>query len=66
MAYLDGNDRNRDDMNTPQLHMIMEHFDQFGLPYAQSFLNAVPEPASVSVIGGLVSVFAGKRRRRPA
>jgi hypothetical protein len=41
----------------------MQHFEQFGEPYAQGFLNAVPEPASVSVFG-LIAASALARRRR--
>jgi autotransporter-associated beta strand protein len=67
MAYLDGNDRNRDQMNTPELRMVMDHFDQFGVPYAQSFLNAVPEPTSAIALAGvqaLACVCTHRRRRR--
>jgi hypothetical protein len=63
LAYLDGNDRNRDHMNTPELQVVVDHFDQFGLPYAQSFLNAVPEPGSVAMVGAAVALGTLRRRR---
>jgi len=63
LAYLDGNDRGRADMNTPELQVVVQHFDQFGLPYAQAVLNSVPEPASMSMIAG-VALLGLRRRRR--
>lgn len=68
LAYLDGNDRNRERMNTPELRIVMDHFDQFGVGYAQSFLNAVPEPGSMSIFGGAVAIIISRRsgRRRSA
>jgi len=64
MAYLGGDDRSDRGMNSPALRAVMEHFDQFGMPYAQGFLNAVPEPASAILLG--VPALAGMcmRRRR--
>ena len=65
MAYLDGNDRGDTGMNTPALRMVMEHFDQFGMPYAQGFLNAVPEPTSaLALLGMQVLACTVLRRRR--
>jgi hypothetical protein len=64
LAYLDGNDRDRSKMNTPGLHLVMDHFDQFGVPYAQSFLNAVPEPASAAVVGAICAATIPMRSRR--
>jgi len=62
MLYLDGNDRSDQGMNTPALQMVMNHFDQFGVPYAQGFLNAVPEPTSAMLLG--VPALAGMALRR--
>ena len=64
MSYLDGGDRSDNGMNTPSLQKVMDHFEQFGNGYAQSFLNAVPEPSSALTLSGLAIVAAGKRRRR--
>jgi len=62
MAYVDGSDPNRATMNTPALHMVMNHFDEFGAPYAQGFLNAVPEPTSMMMLTGLAALAARRRR----
>jgi len=62
-AYLSGDDRSLSGMNTPALQKVVDHFAEFGVPYAQSFLNSVPEPASVSVLS-LTAVATLARRRR--
>jgi len=54
MSYLDGGDRSSNGMDTPGLQMVMDHFNQFGQPYASGFLNAVPEPT----MAGFVSIMA--------
>jgi len=64
MSYLEGGDRSTNGMDSPALQMVVEHFDRFGLPYAQSFLNAVPEPASALTICGMSILMAGRRRRQ--
>jgi len=64
MSYLEGGDRSDSGMDAPALHMVMDHFDQFGQGYANSFLNAVPEPSSALALSGLVALAASKRRRR--
>ena len=48
MTYLDGGDRSSSGMNEPSLQLVIEHFNQFGEGYANSFLNAVPEPTAHS------------------
>jgi hypothetical protein len=63
VAYLDGSDRNRDKMNTPALQMVVDHFDDFGVPYAQGFLNAVPEPTTIG-LGTVGTAMMTLRRRR--
>ena len=41
------------------------HFEEFGLPYARSFLAAVPEPIGpLSVVGGLFPLAHVQRRKR--
>jgi hypothetical protein len=65
MSYLDGGDRSSNGMDTPALQLVMDHFEQFGQPYANGFLNSVPEPTSALVFTGLAA-FAGTARRRRA
>jgi hypothetical protein len=43
---------------------VLEHFDQFGTPYASGFLNAVPEPTSALALSALAALAGSKRRRR--
>jgi hypothetical protein len=62
MSYLDGSDRSGQGMDAPALQLVMDHFADFGQPYASSFLNAVPEPTSVLALGGIAAAI--KRRRR--
>jgi autotransporter-associated beta strand protein len=63
--YLSGDDRSNAGLDQPGVQKVIEHFGQFGLPYAASFLAAVPEPAS---FGGLIGIAAASsiamRRRR--
>jgi hypothetical protein len=62
-AFLSGDDRSRRDMNSnPALARVLEHFDQFGVPYAQHFLAAVPEPACVPLLAA--GLLQARRRRR--
>ncbi|MBC8106393.1 MAG: hypothetical protein H7Z14_07380 [Anaerolineae bacterium] len=64
MQFLDGGGQNGGDMNGPELRMVVEHFNQFGQPYANAFLAAVPEPttAVLAVTFGALSLL--RRRRR--
>jgi hypothetical protein len=64
MSYLEGGDRNTNDMNGPELRMVVDHFNQFGLGYAQSFLAAVPEPASALFAAAIGGASLLRRRRR--
>jgi hypothetical protein len=66
ITYLDGGDRSDQGMNTPALQLVMDHFAQFGQPYANGFLNAVPEPTSALALSGLAALAAGRRRRHRA
>jgi hypothetical protein len=63
VSYLNGDDRSGVGLDDPSVQQIVEHFTDFGLPYAQHFLAAVPEPGAM---GLLLPVFAflGRRRRR--
>jgi len=63
MDYLEGEDRSDRGMGDPALRLVQQHFQQFGVVYATSFLNAVPEPGCAWVaLSGLC--VCGRRRRR--
>jgi hypothetical protein len=64
MTYLEGGDRSTSGMDAPALQLVMEHFEQFGVPYAISFYNAVPEPTSLALCAGLATFACMRRRRR--
>jgi hypothetical protein len=62
--YLDGTDRSMAGMGAPSLQVVVQHFGDFGIPYASHFLAAVPEPATVGLIGLIsTAALAGRRRR---
>jgi hypothetical protein len=63
LAYLSGEDRSQR-MDDPALRMVADHFQQFGLEYAQAFLSAAPEPGSAVGLIGLMTAGALSRRRR--
>jgi hypothetical protein len=63
-AYLDGSDRSVADMNTRALQKVVEHFNDFGTPYAANFLASVPEPSTLGL--GAVAALGLLRRRRHA
>jgi hypothetical protein len=62
MSYLGGEDRTLRGMDTPSLQFVLDHCGQFGEPYAQSFLNAVPEPATAVALSVLSVCTFGCRR----
>ena len=64
MSYLNGEDRSDVGMNLPALRMVQSHFEQFGIGYANSFLNAVPEPTSLAVLALAGSILGSRSRRR--
>ena len=64
MAYLDGRDPSSRGMDTPALQLVEDHFAAFGAGYAQSFLNAVPEPTSFAVCVLSIATRAARPRRR--
>ncbi|CAN5674210.1 hypothetical protein BH09PLA1_BH09PLA1_11900 [soil metagenome] len=66
LSFLDGSDRNRSDMTTPGLMIVLRHFDQFGEPYAASVLNSVPEPSGIALVGAALGGVLRRRRSRQA
>jgi hypothetical protein len=65
MAYLDGTDRTPSGREAAGVAEVIEHFEQFGLPYAQHFLAAVPEPGSIaSLVTSAATLMSVRRRRR--
>ena len=46
------------------VQMVIEDFERFGLPYAQNFLAAIPEPQSLLVIAGVQALACTFRRSR--
>ena len=63
MTYLAGGDRSENGMDASALGMVQDHFQRFGNAYANSFLNAIPEPNTALVaISGLAA--SARRRRR--
>jgi autotransporter-associated beta strand protein len=67
IEYIDGSDRSQTGLSDG-LRQVAWHFDEFGQPYAQAFLAAIPEP-TIGAIGGAVvtaaGLLAGRRSRRP-
>jgi hypothetical protein len=53
-------------MDAPALQMIKAHADQFGQPYVNSLLSAVPEPGSAAVLMLAFAGMLGGRRQRKA
>ncbi|CAN5577332.1 hypothetical protein BH09PLA1_BH09PLA1_31530 [soil metagenome] len=64
MSFLEGSDRSQTGMDAPSLVMVSNHFSQFGEGYATSFLNSVPEPTSIALLGGLIASAASMRPTR--
>ncbi|CAN5711216.1 hypothetical protein BH09PLA1_BH09PLA1_03290 [soil metagenome] len=63
MSYLDGGDRSTNGMSSPELTQVVNHFNQFGESYANSFLNAVPEPTVIALLAPIGVMFTRRRRR---
>jgi len=62
LAWLNGEAVDR--MDTPELKKVVEHFSEFGEPYAAAFnLAAVPEPNSVTATLAIVGAALSRRRR---
>jgi hypothetical protein len=62
--YLSGDHRSQDGTDDPSVQKVVEHFAQFGVPYAKQFLAAVPEPAAAVTLILLGSAAIVRRRRQ--
>jgi hypothetical protein len=62
--WVSGDDRSSAGMDTPALQLVMQHSQEFGLAYQQSFMNAVPEPGLAGLMGVAVFMSARRSRRR--
>jgi hypothetical protein len=63
LSYLDGDDRSDRGMDTQALRLVQQHFEQFGVVYASSFLNAVPEPVSATLFVPAAILLSRRRRQ---
>ncbi|CAN5583129.1 hypothetical protein BH09PLA1_BH09PLA1_08280 [soil metagenome] len=61
ITFLNGGDVSN--MDRSELQVVQQHLAQFGQGYANSFLNAVPEPASVMILSALAAAAMCRRRR---
>jgi T5SS/PEP-CTERM-associated repeat protein len=64
LSFADGSDRSLDMMDAPTLQIVRQHAAQFGEPYLQHLLAAVPEPRLWGVTAWPVLAFARRRARR--
>jgi hypothetical protein len=62
--FLDGTDRSNIGLSDPAVQEVVHHFEQFSVPYANSFLSAVPEPTAAGAIVLGIPAMCGKRKRR--
>ena len=62
--WISGDNRSGSGRATTGVQEVIAHFDQFGLPYAQAFLAAVPEPAGAGIILLSLPVLTSVRSRR--
>jgi len=67
MRWLSGEDHSERGMNSPPLQMVEQHFNEFGESYAQAFIAAVPEPATIALIlPSTASLLLRRSNRRRA
>jgi hypothetical protein len=64
LSFIDGTDRSAAGMNNPALQRLQQHFDEFGSDFGSHFLAAVPEPASLGLVVGALTLAASHRQRR--
>jgi hypothetical protein len=62
LAFVDGTDRSSRGMSDPALRRVQQHFDEFGSDYGSHLLAAVPEPASLTLLGCAMSAMLVRRR----
>jgi hypothetical protein len=60
--WISGDDRSESGRTADGVLEAIEHFEQFGLPYAHAFLAAVPEPGSVLAAAASVGFLFPRRR----
>jgi len=63
-AFLQGSDRSGAGMGDPALQKLMLHVNEFGDPYVNAFLAAVPEPGTALGVAALGALKMVRRRRR--
>jgi autotransporter-associated beta strand protein len=64
VSWLSGDDRSSVGTDQPGVAKVIEHFGQFGLPYASALLATVPEPAATLALVGVPALAGMTRRRR--
>jgi hypothetical protein len=62
ITYLNGEDRFEESESS--IHYVTQHFERFGIAYAQAFLAAVPEPAYTWLVGAVIGFGHAIRVRR--
>ncbi|CAN5582305.1 hypothetical protein BH09PLA1_BH09PLA1_05050 [soil metagenome] len=48
---------------SPSLQKVLEHYQEFGAPYAHGFLSAVPEPGAGALCAAVAGALIRRRRR---
>ena len=66
--WISGDDRSESRVTATGVAEVVDHFEQFGAPYAQAFLAAVPEPTAIALLAvpALTGTVCRRRRSRAA
>jgi hypothetical protein len=64
VTFLNGGNTFIGGMSDAALRRVQDHFAEFGADYANHFLAAVPEPASLGLLGCALPIVMRRRRRR--
>jgi hypothetical protein len=65
VRYLNGEDRSEPSGGAAAgVQVVIDHFERFGLEYAQHFLSAIPEPNSMLAVLASGGALCARRRRR--